>query len=148
MHVRNCRVFKRAIDKGTSPALHPLCSCNQTETAIIDAAGDPPCQNIRESLCSNNRTRYTFLNLCQACAGNLKNTIECTAETIRAVMMVKQRNFCSGRPAMDCSQETFTMPGREASNFLSLDAYFPPTSFSRLGTSIGGFNFYESAPLT
>jgi len=49
---------------------------------------------------------------------------------------------------MDCSQEIITAPGREASNFLSLDAYFPPDSFTRLGHSIGGFGFYQSASLT
>jgi hypothetical protein len=146
MHVRNCRVFKRQMDKGVQPALHPLCACNQTETAIIDAPGGS-CAPIRDVTCADVRTRYTFLNMCQACAGRGAGSIDCTAETIRAVMMVNQRGFCSRKPAMDCSQEIMTSPGREASNYLSLDAYFPPSSFTGLGHGIGGLNFYESAPL-
>jgi hypothetical protein len=147
MHVRQCRMFQRALDKGTVVPLHPLCACNQTESAMIDVSAGGTCQPIIDSMCSDNRTRYTFLNMCQACDGRRSGTMDCIAETIRAVMLVTQRGFCSGKPAMDCSQETLTLPGREANNFLSLDAYFPPSSFTRSGTSIGGFDFYNSAPL-
>merc|ERR1711871_1434396 len=149
MHVRNCRRFRSQLDFGTAPTDHPLCSCNQTETAIIDAAGTPACNPIRESLCSNktSETRYTFLNMCLACEGGRATSYTCMAETIRAVMLVVDRDFCSGRPSMDCSQETYSQPGREAVNALTLDAYFPPSGFTRTGKSIGGFAFYNSAPL-
>lgn len=150
MHVRNCRRFRSQLDFGTTPTKHPLCACNQTETAIIDASGTPACNPVRETLCSNqsSETHYTFLNMCLACEGDRANSYTCMAETIRAVMLVVDRGFCSGRPTMDCSQEILTQPGREAVNALSIDAYFPPAGFTRTGKSIGGFSFYNSAPLT
>ena len=46
--------------------------------------------------------------------------------------------MCTTRPRLDCSTESWTTPGREATNFLSLNSPLATGYFTALGNSFGG----------
>merc|ERR1712146_16174 len=93
------------------------------------------CDISRAAICELDSSRQDFLNLCLTCNDLGFQSGECQAETLRAVGMLTELGFCSSDPVMDCSGETFTRPGREAVNYMSMKTYPAFGSFTPLGKS-------------
>jgi hypothetical protein len=149
MHVRNCRTYDTKQQFNRTNGVHPLCTCGQTEVALVNNV--TYCNSIRTKICADAFSNEAFYNMCQACFG--KNSAlglissECIAQTIRSVSLLSSRGLCSTKPIVDCSTETVTAPGLEATNYLSLKPYTSDGSMSLLGNSFGGYGWYQSSTL-
>jgi len=104
-----------------------------------------------------------FVAMCQACAPTLTGPLadiaairsdpmrgkrgECLAQTMRAVFTLNNTGLCSPLPHLDCSTETYTHPGFETHNLLSLNSPLASGYFTALGNSFGGEGLGESAPV-
>jgi hypothetical protein len=169
VHVRKCRPFvnriKRGVNATVSPAFgvdgtHILCQCAQTETSMVN--NRTICDEARVTVCNSAAndpavaSREHFLAMCLVCMDPRRglNNGECQTQTIRAVSLLASRGLCqatsglTGTPFMDCSTETVTEPGREATNYLTVR---PPTlmgAFQRLKDSFGAYGWYHTPQLT
>jgi hypothetical protein len=104
IHVRNCRRYAGAIARLETPDPHPLCICAQDEFEMI--TNKPSCDIVRRDLCANSETEQLYLAMCLPCTRLGFLSGECSAQTIRAVNMVKSKDLCSGQPLVDCDAET------------------------------------------
>ena len=126
------------------------------------------CDNVRQTICSSSTSssgskdivasREHFLAMCLTCMGTSTGqglqSGACQTQTIRAVSQLTTRGLCvatTGPDAdafMDCSAETVTEPGKEATNYLTQR---PPTllgAFSKLKNSFGAYGWYHTPLLT
>ena len=149
MHVRNCRTYDTKSQFNRTNNIHPLCSCGQTESALLNNV--TYCNTVRTSVCGDVYSGEAFYNMCEACLNKNRvgglTSAECVAQTIRAVSLLTSRGLCSTKPIVDCSTETVTAPGLEATNYLSLKPYTSDGSMTLLGNSYGGYGWYQSPSL-
>ena len=117
-HVRRCRKYISDVSNSRLQQIHPMCDCMSSETGIIRNV--TACDISRVAMCELESSRRDFLNLCLTCSDLGFQSGECQAETVRAVGMLGELGFCASDPVMDCSGETFTRPGREAVNYMSM----------------------------
>jgi hypothetical protein len=169
VHVRKCRPYtdkiKRGLDAKVSPSFaadgsHLLCQCAQTEISQIN--NRTICDAARVMVCSssaNNDTvnsRDHFKAMCLTCTDPRRGLLsgECQTQTIRAVSLLTSRGLCratkgpTATPFMDCSAETATEPGREATNYLSSKPPLLTGSFQKLMNSFGAYGWYHTPLLT
>jgi hypothetical protein len=148
--------------------VHPLCSCAQTETEIVPT--NATCTVIRQDLCrppvvittvhptngkvtkvlSQNSTRLDFLNMCLTCEIDGWRSSSCLTETVRAISLLTSRGSCTDAPPMDCASESITLSGGESVNYYQLNIpgqTVNPDAFTPLGTSIGGYGWYDTGLL-
>jgi hypothetical protein len=170
VHVRKCRPFQNRILRGVNATVsasfeadgtHMLCQCAQTETSPIN--NRTLCDAARTTVCAGLAnggdavaSREHFLALCLTCTDPRRGLLspECQTQTIRAVSLLTSRGLCvptsskSAAPFMDCSTETVTEPGREATNYLSVRPPMLAGSFQKLKDSFGAYGWYHTPVLT
>jgi len=175
VHVRRCRPFQSAIQRAMNASIstsfkedgeHVLCDCAQTETSLIN--NQTICDAARVAVCSSATAgvsgafvdavagREHFLAMCSTCFDPQQGlrSGQCQTQTIRAVSLLTSRGLCrastgeAAEPVMDCSTETVTEPGREATNYLSLKPPMLYGSFERLKNSFGAYGWYHTPRLT
>merc|ERR1711998_310384 len=130
-HVRRCRKYISDKSNSRNQTIHPICDCMSSESGII--RNITACDISRTAICDLESSKQDFLNLCLTCNDLGFQSGECQAETLRAVGMLEELGFCANDPVMDCSGETFTRPGREAVNYMSMKTYPVFGSFTPLG---------------
>ena len=164
MNIRDCRVVDYKKQFNITESLHPLCSCAEIEGSSLMGVNVTLCDTVRSNICSTStyKERPFFISMCTACEYstyiheyllNKDDNIgskrgNCLAQTMRAVYLITQAGLCSTTPRLDCSTESFTEPGKESKNFLSLNSPIATGFFSALGNSFGGEGRFNSAPLT
>eukprot|EP01035_Chromulina_nebulosa_P016942 gene16942-22434_t len=143
VHTRYCRIFGYKLANNITNTPLPLCICAQNESSVLGYSSQ--CDSVRNEICSNTTTRSQYLSMCQACEISLVST-ECIQQTIRSVSFLTTIGECSTYPIMDCSSESVTLSGKDATNYLTIS---PPTkygSFTVLGNSFGGYGWFDSSP--
>jgi FlaG/FlaF family flagellin (archaellin) len=169
VHVRKCRPFtdkiKRGLDAKLSPSFaadgsHLLCQCAQTEISQIN--NRTVCDAARAVVCSSSANNDTvnswdhFKAMCLTCTDPRRGLLsgECQTQTIRAVSLLTSRGLCratkgpTATPFMDCTAETVTEPGREATNYLSSKPPLLTGAFQKLMNSFGAYGWYHTPLLT
>ena len=165
MHVRDCRPVDYNDQFNISSVVHPLCTCDSTDTSLI--GNMVQCATARANVCGNSTSQGSssviagnvhFYTMCEACStvvtgtgtgtgtdplGSLRG--ECLWQIMRAVSMLKTVGLCSSKPYYDCTAESITVPGLDKVNYLSLKSTPAAGAFSELGNSFGGVGWFGSA---
>lgn len=127
LHVRHCKTEQ-------SSAVHRLCTCEQSEQGIV--SNRETCSANINSLCSDAKERYVYLNMCLSCEVGGQ---DCLGEIVRAVAFLKAQGECDTLERPNCDSEIRTAEGRESRNYLSLMSYPWNGPFSSVRDDYGNF---------
>lgn len=156
LNTRVCRRYSHELHFRNASAVYPLCACafDYTSTTALSIQA---CGRAVINVCASGEVyRSAFVNMCESCglsAPSSPLTVSsilsgaCSVEIYRAVWFVTDRGMCSSAPRMDCSSETTTEPGDDARNYLSPKPPLLHGSLTALGSSFGGYGWFDSSTM-